>query len=209
MKLIVGVCMFAVLVALSSASSAADNATSSAQPTRQARFDERKFRYDQDKKDLTQFLNTKNVVRTLVKLLFGSSEESTATSRQVLNVLVKVLDMLRTSFGQRARSSASRGIRDTVDDAATAGVTMLRGYVKSVLSQDDQCSQKYLCEASKDAIRDGRELGYLIAQFGGYASSYLLENQKSVPFSNNYDASRRGRSGEDCTKLYQACNEAD
>jgi len=200
--------MFAVLVALSSASSA-DNATSSAQPTRQARFDERKFRYDQDKKDLTQFLNTKNVVRTLVKLLFGSSEESTATSRQVLNVLVKVLDMLRTSFGQRARSSASRGIRDTVDDAATAGVTMLRGYVKSVLSQDDQCSQKYLCEASKDAIRDGRELGYLIAQFGGYASSYLLENQKSVPFSNNYDASRRGRSGEDCTKLYQACNEAD
>lgn len=81
--------------------------------------------------------------------------------------LNQVLDMLRTSFSQRARSTESRGIRDAVDDAATAGATMLRGYVKSVLSKDQQCVQKYLCEASKDASRDGRELGYLIAQFGG------------------------------------------
>lgn len=91
----------------------------------------------------------------------------TATSRQVLNVLVKVLDMLRTSFGQRARSSSSRGIRDAFDDATVAGVTMLRGYVKSVLSKDTQCAQKHICEASKEAVRDGRELGYFVAQFGG------------------------------------------
>jgi len=203
MKFIIAICLLATFVAVTSATS---NATSSG---REARFDERKFRYDQDKKDLSQFLNTKNIVRTIVKLLFGSNEESTATSRQVLNVLVKVLDMLRTSFGQRARSSASRGIRDAIDDAAAASVTMLRGYVKSVLSADEHCSQKHLCESSQEAMRDGRELGYLIAQFGGYASSYLLENQKAVPFNSNYDASRRGRSGEDCAKLYQACNEAD
>ena len=42
-----------------------------------------------------------------------------------------------------------------------------------------------------------------------YASSYLLENQKSSPFNNSYEAARRGRSGEDCAKLYASCNEAD
>lgn len=52
--------------------------------------DSRKARYEQDKKEVAGFLNTKNILRTVVKLLFGNSEESTATSRQVLNVLVKV-----------------------------------------------------------------------------------------------------------------------
>lgn len=80
----------------------------------------------------------------------------------------QVLDMLRTSFGQRARSSNSgRGIRDAFDDASLAGVSMLRGYVKSVLAKEGPCSQKFLCEASRDAVRDGRDLGYMVAQFGG------------------------------------------
>lgn len=89
MKLLVVLSLIAVLVACTTAETAS-NSTDSQQPTRQARFDERKFRFDQDKKELSQFLNTKNIVRTIVKLLFGSTEESSATSRQVLNVLVKV-----------------------------------------------------------------------------------------------------------------------
>jgi hypothetical protein len=208
MKFLVLLCLLATLLTISWAQQA-DNATDSQNSTRQARFDERLFRFDQDKKELSQFLNTKNIVRTIVKLLFGSTEESTATSRQVMNVLVKVLDMLKTSFGQRARTSASRGLRDSIDDAAVAGISMLKGYVKSVLTPGEQCTQKHICEASARASREGRELGYLIAQFGGYASSYLLENQKSVPFNSNYEASRQGRNGADCSKLYQACNEAD
>jgi hypothetical protein len=224
MKLFVFTCLIAFM-ALASASSSADKSFASAsssadksseksdnsteQTSRQARFDDRKFRFDQDKKEVSQFLNTKNIVRTIVKLLFGTTEESTATSRQVLNVLVKVLDMLKSSFGQRARSTSSRGLRDSIDDAALAGITMLRGYVKSVLSPGEQCPQRHMCEASARAAREGRELGFLIAQFGGYASSYLLESQKSVPFNMNYEATRQGRSGGDCTKLYQICNETD
>jgi len=207
MKYLVILSLFATLLALSLAQS--DNATETQTNSRQARFDERKFRFDQDKKELSQFLNTKNIVRTVVKLLFGSTEESSATSRQVLNVLVKVLDMLKSSFGQRARTSASRGIRDSLDDAAVAGISMLKGYVRSVLTSDETCTKKHICEAAALASREGRELGYLIAQFGGYASSYLLENQKSVPFNSNYEASRQGRNGADCTKLYNACNEAE
>jgi len=88
MKYLVLLSLLATLLALSLAQS--DNATDTQTNSRQARFDERKFRFDQDKKELSQFLNTKNIVKTIVKLLFGSTEESSATSRQVLNVLVKV-----------------------------------------------------------------------------------------------------------------------
>ncbi|CAG2163914.1 unnamed protein product [Oppiella nova] len=212
MKYSVIVFLLTVWLALALAQKS-ENATESQTNQRQGRFDERKFRFDQDKKELSQFLNTKNIVKTVVKLLFGSTEESSATSRQVLNVLVKflleVLDMLKSSFGQRARTSASRGIRDSIDDAAVAGISVVKGYVRSVLTSDEHCIQKHTCEASALASREGRELGYLIAQMGGYASSYLLESQKSVPFSANYEASRQGRNGADCTKLYQTCNEAD
>ena len=79
----------------------------------------------------------------------------------------QVLDMLKTSFGQRARSSSPKGLRESLDDAAIAGISMLRGYVKSVLSPSEQCTQRHIFEAASRASREGRELGYLIAQFGG------------------------------------------
>ncbi|XP_064488514.1 uncharacterized protein LOC135400612 [Ornithodoros turicata] len=178
---------------------------------RAPRLDERKFKYEPDpKKELTQFMNTKNVVKTLVKLVFGSDEESAATSRQILNLLVTVLDMLKTSFGQRARSSSmARGFRGALDDVAIAGASMLKGFVKSVMTKDDNCMQRYLCEASKEAAKDGHEIGYLVAQFGGYAASYALQAQKASAFNQTYNATRSGRSGEDCFSLYQTCNETD
>ncbi|XP_077529178.1 uncharacterized protein LOC144141499 [Haemaphysalis longicornis] len=177
---------------------------------RAPRLDERKFKYDADpKKELTQFMNTKNLVKTLVKLVFGSDEESAATSRQILNLLVTVLDMLKTTFGNRARSSTARGFRGALDDAALAGTTMLKGFVKSVMTKDDNCMQRYLCEASRDAVKEAHEVGYLVAQFGGYAASYALQAQKASPMQRTYNATRSGRSGEDCFNLYSACNETD
>jgi hypothetical protein len=85
--------------------------------------------------------------------------------------------MLKTSFGQRARSAASgRGIRDAFDDAALAGVSMMKGYVKSYIASNvnnkdpatsSACVQRYMCEAAKEAVRDGRDMGVMVAQFGG------------------------------------------
>lgn len=49
----------------------------------------------------------------------------------------------------------------------------------------------------------------LFEWISSYASSYLLDAQKASSFNNIYDASRKGRSGEDCAKLYTACNETD
>lgn len=198
-NVILSVALLAVFVAVVSASESTQ--------ARQARFDERKARFDTEKKEITSFMNTKNLFKTVFKILFGTSDESAATSRQVLSVLVEALDILRSSFGQKARSSSARGLKDAVDDAAYAGATMLRGYVKSVLAGDDHCAQRHLCESSKEAVREGRELGYVVSQVGGYATGYLLQHQKSIPSNSISEAVRRGRSGEDCAKIYSNCNE--
>ena len=74
--------------------------------------------------------------------------------------------MIKNSVNQKGRS-ASRGFIDAVNDATVAGVNILQGYVKSVLTNDDHCSQKYLCESSKHALQDGGELGFVVSQLGG------------------------------------------
>ena len=89
---------------------------------------------------------------------------------------------------------------------------MLQGYVKSVLSNDESCVKRYLCQASKEATRDGRDLGYVIASVGGYAASYLLDSSnashnKDPKFHQFNQASMKGRAAsEDCFKTYE-CNE--
>ena len=75
--------------------------------------------------------------------------------------------MLRTSFGQRARSSSRSGLRETADAGALAVVSMTKGFFQSLLTDDAKCVQRHICECSKSAVREGRELGYLIAQIGG------------------------------------------
>lgn len=118
--------------------------------------------------------------------------------------------MLKNTFGQKSRSGTARTIRDSAEDAANAGISMLQGYVKSVLSNDERCVQRYLCQASREATRDSRDLGYIIASVGGYATSYLLDSNKSsnIGFKNLYDASMKGRSmNEDCAKIFSDCGE--
>ncbi|UYV82286.1 hypothetical protein LAZ67_21001601 [Cordylochernes scorpioides] len=205
------------LVLVAVAWAAPEPAASPAPNSRSARFDERKFgssKHMQEvmsadsKKDISQFVTSKNMIRTLVKLVFGSDEESAATSRQILNILVNVLEMLKTSLGQRGRSARSgEDNRSVLDKAAISGAAMLQGYVKSVLANSTDCIQKYMCEASNSAVKEGQDVGYVIAQVGGYAASYLLESQKAVPLQVNLNATRKGRSGDDCFAAMQACQE--
>lgn len=200
-----------------------------------------KSHFEAEKRQVQEFLTTKNIFKSIIKLLFGNQDEISATSRNVLGVLTKVrlfldrraahyssaetsatdqvdnnnnnyymqvLDLLKNTFGQRSRSGTARTIRDSAEDAASAGVSMLQGYVKSVLATDDRCVQKYLCQASKEATRDSRDLGFIIASVGGYASSYLLDNSKSANFKSLYDASMKGRTAsEDCARIYADCVE--
>lgn len=167
-----------------------------------------KSRIELEKRQVQEFLTAKNLFKSVMKLLFGNQDEISATSRHVMSILGKVLDVLKSSFGSKSRSGTARTIRDSAEDAANAGVSMLQGYVKSVLANDEHCIQRYLCQASKEATRDGRDLGYVIASVGGYASSYLLDKSKTANFKSVWDASMKGRSmGEDCAKLYPECAE--
>lgn len=114
---------------------------------------------------------------------------------------------MKASFGQKSRSGSGRTMRDSVEEAANAGVTMLQGYVKSVITDDEKCRQRFLCEASRDAARESKELGYIIASVGGYATSYLLDSSRPEDpghFKKLYEASVKGRmrSDESCEQLY-------
>lgn len=185
--LILTACLIAVASALPNLETgqqpASPSETDPAVNARAARFDERKFSSNKQnsltsndldsnkKQQVSQFLTSKNVIRTLVKLIFGNDEESAATSKQILNIFVSVLDMLKSTLGQRARSSStSRGSRAVLGDAATASASLLKGYIRAFMTNNNSCVQKYLCEASKEAVSDGREVGYLIAQIGGYVN---------------------------------------
>lgn len=133
------------------------------------------FRMEKEKalatNEISSFLSTKNIVKTIVKLVFGNSEESTATSRQVLGMLVKVIDMVKTNLVQRNGRSSSmgseRGLKDSFDDAAVAGISMLKGFIRTFLTSDQQCIQRYVCDAASQASRESRELGYIISKIGG------------------------------------------
>ena len=113
-------------------------------------------------------MSPRNLIKTAIKLVFGSDEESAATSRQIINLLVTVLDMVKTTFGARARAAQQgRGLNGAFDDITIAGASMMKGLLRSAMAKDENCMQRYLCEASKDAVKEGHELGYLVAQFGG------------------------------------------
>lgn len=126
------------------------------------------------------------------------------------SIISQMLEILKNTFGHKSRSGTARTLRDSAEDAANAGVSMLQGYVKAVMANDAKCVQRHLCQASHEATRDGRDIGYFIASAAGYASSYLLDGSKPGNFKSLHEASMRGRSmQEDCAVLYAGvdCNE--
>lgn len=64
------------------------------------------------------------------------------------------MDALKTSFSHRSLSARSVGKKDSVSDAAVAGISMLKSYVKTYRGTSDKCMQKYLCEANTECTSD-------------------------------------------------------
>ncbi|XP_075145830.1 uncharacterized protein LOC142220531 isoform X2 [Haematobia irritans] len=126
---------------------------------------------------------------------------------QFIQIVMNLLDALKTSFSHRSLSARSLGKRDSVSDAAVASISMLKGYVRTYRNSDDKCLQRYMCEANTECTR---EIGgtSIFCQLGSYATSYLLDRTNGGGnFEQMYDAGRRGRSGFDCSQLYLECNE--
>ncbi|XP_011291868.1 uncharacterized protein LOC101898190 isoform X1 [Musca domestica] len=125
---------------------------------------------------------------------------------EFIQIVMNLLDALKTSFSHRSLSARSMGKRDSVSDAAVASISMLKGYVRTYRNADNKCLQRYMCEANTECTR---EIGgsSIFCQLGSYATSYLLDRTSDGSFEQIYDAGRRGRSGFDCSQLYLECNE--
>lgn len=55
-----------------------------------------KSKIDLERRQVQEFLTTKNIFKSIVKLLFGSQEEVSATSRNVISILGKVSSITKS-----------------------------------------------------------------------------------------------------------------
>ncbi|XP_053997692.1 uncharacterized protein LOC128886646 isoform X2 [Hylaeus anthracinus] len=163
-------------------------------------------------------------LRLLTALLGGPQQpvdgidkvDNQSSTMQFINIVVNLLDALKTSFSHRSLAARSMGKRDTISEAAVTTLTMLKGYVRSLKSfnnvgrSEDEgqrgCAERALCEASAECVAKAQGTSSVFCQFGSYATSYLLQRQSGVGFDALYDASRRGRNGEDCRTVFMDCN---
>ncbi|XP_047534389.1 uncharacterized protein LOC125069022 isoform X2 [Vanessa atalanta] len=149
--------------------------------------------------------------KILTAILTGGNSESidkgdNNSPMQFINVVMNLLDALKTSFSHRSLAARSIGRKDSVSDAALAGIAMLKTYVRAFGTNDDKCLQKYVCDANSECSADIGPKS-VFCQLGTYAASFVLERQSAGTFEQFYEAGRRGRSGIDCRQLYFECNE--
>lgn len=76
------------------------------------------------------------------------------TRKQFINIVMNLLDALKTSFSHRSLAARSIGKKDSVSDFAIASISMMKSYVRTTGNQDEKCMQKYLCEANTECNKD-------------------------------------------------------
>lgn len=73
---------------------------------------------------------------------------------EFINIVVNLLDALKTSFSHRSLAARSIGKKDSVSDFAIASIAMLKSYVKTQGNTSNKCMQKYVCEANTECNTD-------------------------------------------------------
>ncbi|KAL7642025.1 UNVERIFIED_CONTAM: hypothetical protein RMT77_007899 [Armadillidium vulgare] len=126
---------------------------------------------------------------------------------ELWDIVISLLDTLRTSFSQRSFQARAIGSNDLMADAAIASTSMVKSLLKTYSTTDDMCIQKYICEANKECADETGETGYIFCQLGSYALSYGLEGKSYTPFDIISDAARMGRIGEDCKVAFKECKD--
>ncbi|KXJ76515.1 hypothetical protein RP20_CCG009525 [Aedes albopictus] len=152
-----------------------------------------------------------NVLAAVFTAMFGAKDPDQVNTMakqagEFINIVVNLLDALKTSFSHRSMSARSLGKKDSFSDAAVAGITVMKTYARAYHNSEDKCLLKYICEANNDCMNS---IGgsSIFCQVGNYATSYILERQTSKSFETLYEAGRNGRLGLDCRQLYLECNE--
>ncbi|XP_014271288.1 uncharacterized protein [Halyomorpha halys] len=137
----------------------------------------------------------------------GIDKVDNSSPMQFINIVVNLLDALKTSFSHRSLAARSIGKKDSVSEAAVASLTLVKGYVKTMKTADESCMLKYMCEANRECTGDTNGSSSIFCQLGSYVASFMLQRNGLTPFDSYYEAGRRGRSGDDCQQIYLSCNE--
>ncbi|KAF6212284.1 hypothetical protein GE061_012806 [Apolygus lucorum] len=138
----------------------------------------------------------------------GIDKVDNSSPMQFINIVVNLLDALKTSFSHRSIAARSLGKKDSVSEAAVASLAVFKGYVKTMKTSDDTCMQRYMCEANRECATDTNSSSSIYCQLGTYLASFMIQRSGvASPMETYYEAGRRGRSGDDCNQLYLSCNE--
>ncbi|XP_046384159.1 uncharacterized protein LOC124154456 isoform X2 [Ischnura elegans] len=137
----------------------------------------------------------------------GIDKVDNSTPLQFVNIVVNLLDALKTSFSHRSMSVRALGMRDSVSEAAVAGLTMLKGCMLALNTDNHICAERFLCEASSECSKE-LQGSTMLCKLGTVGASFVLQKTNGKPFQNFYEAARIGRSGEKCRVAYATCGEA-
>ncbi|KAF5286058.1 hypothetical protein FQA39_LY16462 [Lamprigera yunnana] len=125
---------------------------------------------------------------------------------EFLNIIMNLLEALKTSFSHRSIAARSVGRKDSISDAAVAGISLMKGYVRSLATSEEPCVQKYMCDANRECSQDVGKHS-IFCPLGTYAFSFVMERTSGSSFDVLYEAGRRGRSGDNCHQAFLECNE--
>ncbi|XP_050512564.1 uncharacterized protein LOC114331353 isoform X1 [Diabrotica virgifera virgifera] len=151
------------------------------------------------------------VLAAVVEAVVGDRdpEQVNKIARQAgefINIVVNLLDALKTSFSHRSLQARSLGKKDSVSDAAVASLSMMKGYMRSLSTGDTKCMERYVCQANSECSKNVGQSS-LYCHLGSYAISYVMEKSLGSSFDVFYEAGRRGRYGDNCQEKYLECNE--
>ncbi|XP_064083648.1 uncharacterized protein LOC135199489, partial [Macrobrachium nipponense] len=89
---------------------------------------------------------------------------------------------------------------DNVNNLAEVVLNMLTIYLYRDESPD--CGERLLCESNQQAVSRGF-LDSLVTYLSGFSVSFFL---RQAPLSQNLEAMRAGRKGQNCVELYPKCS---
>jgi len=126
---------------------------------------------------------------------------------ELINLVVTLLDALKTSFSERALSARSMGGTALFPNVGIGLISVAKGYTRTWGTENEACVQKFMCEANKECASETENVSYLSCTVGTYFSSLLIEKQRATSLASLTEAGRRGRLNESCEEHYIQCNE--
>lgn len=148
-----------------------------------------------------------NMLTAGISMLMGNQNPSEVQTMakhagQLINLVVTLMDALRTSFSQRSFRARAMGGAAPVSDAMATFIGLAKGYVEGQRMEDENCQYNLICTANTDCELQGYRMGCTI---GSTMMAYGLGTFGRMNYNTAQEAARRGRVLEDCRVAFP-CN---